>query len=69
MKNPPTSLLGQVSAQPNLGPAGVWDFIQRPDTLTEEGRQSASELELLWALAEREALAAGEIKCGSVAAS
>lgn len=67
MKLPFFQMLQKVAPQTNLRPAGVWDFMARPES-TPEGREEKDDFERMWALAEREAFAAGELQGPSVAA-
>ena len=59
------SMIEKLSPQANLRPTGVWDFVERPDT-DAAGRDQAADFEQLWAMAEREAFAAGEVRGASV---
>ncbi len=61
--------LDKIAQQVNLRPAGVWDFVLRPDLGNEQGRDEAAEIERLWAMAEREAYIAGELPSHSAVAS
>ena len=61
------AMIDKLAPKVNLRPTGVWDFVERPDADT-EGRDQAAEFERLWALAEREAYAAGDVNGGSAAA-
>ena len=68
MKTSSRMLLDQIAKQASLRPVGVWDFMAKPDPSAENASEEAKEFERLWALAEREAFAAGEIpKQNSVA--
>ena len=53
-------MLKKLAPQANLRPTGVWDFVERPEH-DAEGSAQAADFERLWALAEREAFAAGEL--------
>ena len=57
------NMIEKLSPQVNLRPTGVWDFVERPDSDV-EGRDQAADFERLWAMAEREAYAAGEVPAG-----
>lgn len=67
MKPQVRRMIEKLSPQVNLRPTGVWDFVQQPDT-TSEGRDQAADFERLWAMAEREAYAAGEVPGAAVSA-
>ena len=61
------AMIEKLSPQANLRPTGVWDFVERPDG-DAAGRDEAAEFERLWAMAEREAYAAGDVAGATVAA-
>ena len=53
-------MIEKIAPQVNLRPTGVWDFIEHPGRDT-DGASQAADFERLWAMAEREAYAAGEL--------
>lgn len=61
------TMIEKLSPQVHFRPAGVWDFVERPDT-DAAGRDEAADFERLWAMAEREAYAEGELAGAPVAA-
>ena len=66
MKQKLRTMIEKLSPQVNLRPTGVWDFVERPDT-DATGRDEAADFERLWAMAEREAYAAGDVTGKTVA--